>query len=772
MASGEPQRAVQAVANALRVAPATPRARDLLRAYAQYDDTALSAVPLLIEFGRSQRSWEDLDVGLTMALDGIEGSGLREPLLREQMMLRSETLGDGTGALERALEILAYQPLDLPALEIVLGHAVHSGTVESVIERSLAVLEGRPAGMGDNAAIGWIVRLASAHAVSALTATRCARLALYVSSTDEAALLLLERALRQNRDDAGLLSLLESRVEGLVGAARIPLFDELVQLGGRLGVAPSVRQNWARAAYRLEPTASRYAVLSEVMTADGDVRGVAELGLERVGQTEDAEERRQLRLLVSHQFEVGCDDAVAAAGLVAEALAEEPHDASLRRELARLLRVAGDGAALVAVYEEGASLAEGSARIVWQLEKARAEATVKGDLRAAADTAGAAFAAAPESDAAFEAWAGYLEKLDAGSELRAAYLSRAETTESASMSARWRLKAALALPRSIANDLVAETELRLVLEDAPDDEEAHAALGSRFAQAERWSELRTLLFARLSRQPTAIAQGSTFGLLKACLSAQKDETELFGVYRLRVLGNANDMEAVLEFERLAKGRGGWDDVYLALSSRGALAATVAERTEALREASAVAWEKLRDAARAVDAMAGARRLLPDDTALCEAQLALLAEAGMFEEAEALLPGYDALLERNGQGADRYRVPFLRGQWLLARGEIAAARVMLEESFEINGTSVPTILALGALLRQLGEREESLRVLQTGLLYQHSIQDPVVKVELFCLLGHLRSEVGDPRRAREMFSRALAVDPEHAESLDALKQLPA
>ena len=165
-------------------------------------------------------------------------------------------------------------------------------------------------------------------------------------------------------------------------------------------------------------------------------------------------------------------------------------------------------------------------------------------------------------------------------------------------------------------------------------------------------------------------------------------------------------------------------------------------------------------------------LLPDDTALCEAQLALLAEAGMFEQAEALLPGYDALLERNGQGADRHRVSFLRGQWLLARGEFAAGRVVLEESFEMNGTSIPTILALGALLRQLGEREESLRVLQTGLLYQHSIHDPAVKVELFCLLGHLRNEVGDPRRAREMFSRALALDPEHVESLAALEQLPA
>jgi len=772
MASGEPQRAVQAVANALRVEPTTPRARELLRAYAQYEETALSAVPLLIEFGRSQRSWEDLDVGLTMALDGIDGSGLREPLLREQMTLRSESLGDGTGALERALEILAYQPVDLPALEVVLAHAVHSGSVESVIERALTMLEGRPAGMGDNAAIGWIVRLATAHAVSASTSTRCARLALFVSSTDAAALLLLERGLRQNRDDAGLMALLEARVEGLSGAARLPLFDELVQLGSRLGAAPSVRQNWARAAYRLEPTASRYAALSEIMSEDGDARGVAELGSERVAQTEDADERRQLRLLVAHQFEVGCHDASAAASLVADALAEEPGDLSLRRELARLLRSAGNGAALVAVYEEGARLAHGPTRTALLLEKARAEASVNGDVRAAADTAAQAFASAPEDDAAFEAWASYLEQLEAGTELRAAYLARAEQAEGSAMAVRWRLKAALALPRSIANDLTAETELHHLLEEAPNDEEAHAALGKRLAQAERWSELRTMLFARLSRQPTAIAEGTTFELLTASLTAEKDESELFGVYRLRVVAGVDDIEAVTEFERLARSRGSWDDVYLALIGRGAIAATVTERSEAFREASGVAWEKLRDAARAVDAIARARRLLPEDTALCEAQLALLAEAGMFEEAEALLPGYDALLERNGQGADRHRVPFLRGQWLLARGELAAARAVLDESFEMNGTSIPTILALGALLRQLGEREESLRVLQTGLLYQHSIQDPAVKVELFCLLGHLRTDVGDPRRAREMFSRALAVDSEHAESLEALKQLPA
>ena len=769
-ASGEPLRAVQAVSNALRVAPEMPRARDLLRAYAQYEETRMSAIPLLIEFGRLQQSWEDLDVGLSMALDGVEGAGQREPLLREQMMLRAESLGDGAGALERALEILAYLPLDLPALEIVLGHAVRAGSVEAVVERALAVLEGRPAGMGDNAAIGCLVRLASVHAVSAATATRCARLALFVSSTDAPALLLLERAVRQKRDDAGLMGLLESRLDGLSGAARLPLLDELALLGKRLGVAASVRQNWARAAYQLEPTSDRYASLCEIMTEEGDARGVAELGVERIAQTADREERRQLRLLVAHQFESGCNDPGMAATLVADALSDEPRDASLRRELARLLRAAGDAAALVAVLDEGARLSKGSARTAWQLERARAEDTMQGDIRAAADTAAAAVAEAPDDDAAFGAWAGYLEQLDAGSELRQAYLTRSEQSGGAA-AVRWRLKAALSLPRGIANDLVAETELHALLESAPDDEETHAALGGRLAEAERWSELRTLLFARLSRQPTAIAEGETFALLQACLTAQDDEAALLGVYRLRVLAASGDLDAAEAFERIGRKRGAWDDVYLALTSRGSLAATATERAEALREAAAVAWEQLRDASRAVDAMSGARKLRPDDVALCEAQLSLLAETGRYEEADALLPEYESLLERAGQGADRHRVSFLRGQWLLARGEVAAARIVLEESFEQNGTSIPTILALGGLLRQLGETEESLRILQTGLLYQHSIQNPAAKVELFCLLGHLRAEVGDPRRAREMFSRALAVNPQHAESLAAIEALP-
>jgi len=379
---------------------------------------------------------------------------------------------------------------------------------------------------------------------------------------------------------------------------------------------------------------------------------------------------------------------------------------------------------------------------------------------------------APADDAAFAAWAGYLEQLDAGAELRQAYLSRAEQASSDAASVRWRLRAALSLPRSIANDLTAEAELHGILRMAPDDEETHAALGARLAEAERWSELRTLLFARLNRQPTAIADGATFGLLRACLTAQQDESALFGVYRLRVLAATGDLEAAQAFERLARSRNAWDDLFLALRSRGALDGSVTERAEALRAAADVAWEKLRDASRAADAMADARRLLPEDTALCEAQLELLASSGRYEEAESLLPDYEALLEKNGQGADRHRVSYLRGQWLLARGELAAARIVLEESFEQNGTSVPTILALGGLLRRVGETEDALRVLQTGLLYQHSIHDPAVKVELFCLLGHLRAEVGDPRRAREMFSRALSVNPQHAESLAALEALPA
>ena len=342
------------------------------------------------------------------------------------------------------------------------------------------------------------------------------------------------------------------------------LFDEMVQIGARLGTAIAVRIGWAGEAYRLEPTSTRYVTLSEMMTEAGDTRGVAELGLARVAQTHDAEERRQLRLLVSHQFEVGCNDATIAAGLIADALAEEPADISLRRELSRLLRSIGDGAALISVLEEGVRLSEGTSRTAWLLEKARVQAAFQGDVRAAADTAGAAFKAAPDDNAAFEAWAGYLEKLDAGREIRAAYLARADQATGTAIAVRWRLNAALALPRGTADDLTAEAELRGLLEEAPNDEEIYSALGSRFAQAERWRELSTLLFERLSRQPSAIAEGSTFEFLRASLIAQRDESALFGVYQLRVRAAVADIDTVAEFERLARSQGSWEDVFDAL----------------------------------------------------------------------------------------------------------------------------------------------------------------------------------------------------------------
>ena len=62
------------------------------------------------------------------------------------------------------------------------------------------------------------------------------------------------------------------------------------------------------------------------------------------------------------------------------------------------------------------------------------------------------------------------------------------------------------------------------------------------------------------------------------------------------------------------------------------------------------------------------------------------------------------------------------------------------------------------------------ILQAALLNQMSIQSDAIKVDIFYHMGRLRVQMQDLRRARDMFSRALAIDKEHTPSKIALDDI--
>ena len=61
-------------------------------------------------------------------------------------------------------------------------------------------------------------------------------------------------------------------------------------------------------------------------------------------------------------------------------------------------------------------------------------------------------------------------------------------------------------------------------------------------------------------------------------------------------------------------------------------------------------------------------------------------------------------------------------------------------------------------------------MQGLLLQQMNIKDKDTKVQVFYYLGMLRVKTNDPKKAKDMFNRALAVDANHAATKEALASL--
>ena len=127
-------------------------------------------------------------------------------------------------------------------------------------------------------------------------------------------------------------------------------------------------------------------------------------------------------------------------------------------------------------------------------------------------------------------------------------------------------------------------------------------------------------------------------------------------------------------------------------------------------------------------------------------------------------------ERSGGRADLHRLYHLRGRIEEQNEDWIAALDAYQRCFKLDASYVPNLLAMGRMFVQLERYEDGLKVLQTAMMNQMRIKQPSRKLELFYLLGVVRSRTGDPDRARDMFERALQIDRNHAPTLEAVRNL--
>ena len=195
-----------------------------------------------------------------------------------------------------------------------------------------------------------------------------------------------------------------------------------------------------------------------------------------------------------------------------------------------------------------------------------------------------------------------------------------------------------------------------------------------------------------------------------------------------------------------------------------------ERAGYFKQLAEVAGSKLDAPEVAVDALEQARQLTPDDPEVTRPLVEAYVAAEHWSEARPLLDSLIEALKSRRKLKELHVYLHLRGVVAEETADPDGARSDFEAAHELDATYLPNLISLGQWYFTNTQWDNALKIFQTLLLHQSEIQGTEQKADVFWHLGRIRQELGDARRAKDMFSRALMLVPGHERSKKGLETL--
>jgi len=716
------------------------RLGDLERAAGWWDALAAALPgpePLagLVRVRRRQGAKRELAAALERLSDATPAPAARKELLFEVAKIMDEQLADREGAIAAFRKILAVDPEDPNALRLLgrlLGTAERWEELTGVLEREAAAAEARPETAAEAAELrfrlGRIHQTRLSDAAGALAAYRAA----------------LQKAPRH--------------------PATLAALEDLAR-----GAGPVALQ----AAQVLEP----------VYAAAGDHAKVAEVLEARIqNEPEPAARAALLRQLAARQA-TGLRNLEAAFLAAGRALATDPESPESFSMAVQLGGQGGQGAALAALLGENLGRVHAAPARAGYL---RVLARLAPDPARAAEAWQALIEVEPEDR---EATVGLLAALRAGGdpELMEKALRRALALEERA-DARARLLAELATLQEerLADAPGAVVTLKRLLELDPSQREALARLDRLCVAGERWVELadvlsREVLAAQATHDEAALLdfrqrlaelkdsrlhdRDGAVALYEEVLAVRPDHPEALARLEAMLARDPANGRAAQLLETAYAATGNYGRQAVALEARASERPDPMERKALWLDLADLREQQLRDPEMAFLALCRAFREDPADREVRRRLERLAASGGHQEELSAL---YQDELERLPP-IPMAEVAIVLGH--LHEGPLddaAAAAGYFRRAMAL----VPEAAAVALpSLDRLYQRLESWPELADVLRAQAEAAGGADRVQLLYRLGRLGEErLSAPDRAAEAYETALAVDPGHLPSLQALEAL--
>lgn len=218
-------------------------------------------------------------------------------------------------------------------------------------------------------------------------------------------------------------------------------------------------------------------------------------------------------------------------------------------------------------------------------------------------------------------------------------------------------------------------------------------------------------------------------------------------------------------------RGDWLKAAQMMVRAEAISPVVTDKVRLLNDAAHIYQNNLGQREPAMQLYADVIALDPEHLEAGRQLMQMYFEIGAFAE---MAPIGEMVVRKAGQShIDPAELAELNYQTAYAHdalGDVQRATHYYRAAYEIDSTHFPTLMGLANVQFKSGDWEGAGKIYQTVLIQYRDNQSDADVVQIYNRLGEVRRQLGEKKKALNMFEKALEIDPTHRETLQSVAAL--